>query len=59
MNLSNRRLKNKIYKDAKIKLDKIVGAVNKFSKNFIFSKDKRKRGFRFIPIMKNIILKFI
>ena len=59
MNLSNRRLKNKSYKDAKIKLDKIVGAVNKFSKNFIFPKDKRKRGFRFIPIMKNIILKFI
>ena len=51
--------KNKSYKEAKIKLDKIVGDGDKFCKNFIFPKEKRKRAFRFIPIMKNIILKFI
>ena len=51
--------KNKSYKEAKIKLDKIVGDSDKFCKNFIFPKEKSKRGFRFIPIMKNIILKFI
>ena len=51
--------KNKSYKEAKIKLDKIVGNSNEFCKNFIFPKEKSKRGFRFIPIMKNIILRFI
>ena len=51
--------KNKSYKEAKIKLDKIVGDGDKFCRNFIFPKEKSKRGFRFIPIMKNIILRFI
>ena len=51
--------KNKSYKEAKIKLDKIVGDSDKFCKNFIFPKEKSKRGFRFIPVMKNIILRFI
>ena len=51
--------KNKSYKEAKIKLDKIVGDGDKFCKNFIFPKEKSKRGFRFIPMMKNIILKVI
>ena len=51
--------KNKSYKEAKIKLDKLVGDGDKFCKNFIFPKEKSKRGFRFISIMKNIILKFI
>ena len=51
--------KNKSYKEAKIKLDMIVGDGDKFCKNFIFPTEKSKRGFRFIPVMKNIILKFI
>ena len=51
--------KNKSYKEAKIKLEKIVGDSDKFCKNFIFPKEKGKRGFRFIPVMKNIILRFI
>ena len=51
--------KNKSYKEAKIKLEKIVGDSDKFCKNFIFPKEKSKRRFRFIPIMKNIILRFI
>ena len=51
--------KNKSYKEAKMKLDKIVGDGDKFCKNFIFPKEKSNRGFRFIPIMKNILLKFI
>jgi len=51
--------KNKNYQEAKIKLDKIVGNGDKFCKNFIFPKEKRKRVFEFIPIMKNIILRFI
>ncbi len=51
--------KNKSYQEAKIKLDKIVGEGDKFCKNFIFPKEKSRKGFKFIPIMKNIILKFI
>ena len=51
--------KNKIYKEAKIKLDKIVGNGDEFCRNFIFPKEKVKRGFRFISIMKNIVFKFI
>ena len=51
--------KNKSYEEAKIKLDKFVGDGDKFCKNFIFPKEKSKRGFRFIPIMKNIILRFV
>ena len=51
--------KNKSYKEAKIKLDKIVGDSDKFCKNFIFPKEKSKRGFRFVPILKNIFLRFI
>jgi len=51
--------KNKSYKESKIKLDKIVGNSDEFCKNFIFPKEKSKRGFRFMPIMKNIILRFI
>ena len=51
--------KNKSYKEAKIKIEKIVGDGDKFCKNFIFPKEKTKRGFRFIPVMKNIILRFL
>ena len=51
--------KNKSYKEAKIKLNNIVGNGEKFCKNFIFPREKRKSGFRFITVMKNIILKFI
>ena len=51
--------KYKSYKEAKIKLDKIVGDGEEFCKDFIFPKEKSKRGFRFIPFMKNIILRFI
>ena len=51
--------KNKSYREAKIKLDKIVGDGDKFCKNFIFPKEKSKRGSRFMPIIKNIFLRFI
>ncbi len=50
---------NKRNQEAIIKLNKIVGDGDKFCKNFIFPKEKSKRGFRFITIVKNIVLKFI
>ena len=52
-------LKNESYKEPKIKLNKIVRDGNKICKNFIFLKEKSKKKFRFIPNMKNIILRFI
>ena len=51
--------KNKSYEEAKIKLDKIVGNSDEFCKNFIFPKEKRKRRFNIMPIIKNIIFRFI
>ncbi len=51
--------KNKSYYNAKSKLDKIVGKSDEFCKNFIFPKEKRKRRFNLMPIIKNIIFRFI
>ena len=51
--------KNKSYEEAKIKLENIVGNSDQFCKNFIFPKEKLKKEFRFMPIIKNIILRFI
>ena len=51
--------KNKSYEEAKIKLDKIVGNSDEFCKNFIFPKEKSKRRFNIMPIIKNIIFRFI
>ena len=41
------------------KLEKIVGDSDKYCMNFIFPKEKSKKKFRIIPIMKDIIFRFI
>ncbi len=51
--------KNQRYKDAKLELEKLVGDSNKYCKNFLLPKEKNKRGFRFFPLMKDIISRFI
>ena len=51
--------KNKNFKNAKIKLERMVGDSDKFCKNFIFPKEKNKRRFRIFPIMKDILFRFI
>ena len=51
--------RNKNYNDAKIKLEKLVGDSDKFCNNFIFPKEKLKKRGILIPIVKNIIFKFI
>ena len=51
--------RNKNYNDAKIKLEKIVGESDKFCNNFIFPKEKSKKRGLLMPIVKNIIFKFI
>mgnify|MGYP001182744746 CR=1 FL=1 len=51
--------RNKNYNDAKIKLEKIVGDSDKFCDNYMFPKEKSKKRRLLMPIVKNIILKFI
>ena len=49
--------KNQNYRDAKSELEKLVGDSDKYSKNFLLPKEKK--GFRFFPIMKDILFRFI
>ena len=49
--------KSQSYKDSKLELEKIVGDSNKYCKNFLLPKEKK--GFRFFPIMKDILFRFI
>ena len=51
--------KSQNYRDAKLELEKLVGDSDKYCKNFLLPKEKNKKGFRFFPIMKNILFKFI
>ena len=51
--------KSQNYRDAKLELEKLVGDSDKYCKNFLLPKEKNKKGFRFFPIMKNIIFRFI
>ncbi len=49
----------KSFEDAINEYDKNLCNIEEFYKNFILRKEKHKRGNRFIPIMQNIILRFI
>tara|TARA_Y100001933_G_scaffold132153_1_gene131730 strand:+ start:101 stop:571 length:471 start_codon:yes stop_codon:yes gene_type:complete len=51
--------KNKYYKDAKLKLEKLVGDSEKYCKNFLKIKEKNNKRFRFFPILNKILLRFI
>ena len=51
--------KNQRYRDAKLKLEKLVGDSDKYCKNFLLPKEKNKRGFRFFPLMRDIFFRFI
>ena len=51
--------KNQGYKDAKFELEKLVGDSNKYCKNFLLPKEKNKRRFRFFPLMRDILFRFI
>ena len=55
--LGNR--KSKHYKDAKVKLEKLVGDSDKYCKNFLKIKENNNNKFRFLPILNNILFKFI
>ena len=49
--------KSQAYKDSKLELDKLVGDSDKYCKNFLLPKEKK--GFRFFPIIKDILFRFI
>ena len=51
--------KSQSFKDSKLELENIVGDSDKYCKNFLLPKEKTKKGFRFFPIMRNILFRFI
>ena len=51
--------KSEKYKEAKLKLDKLVGNSEKFCKNFLIPKEKNNKRFRVFPILKEILFRFI
>ena len=51
--------KSQSYGDAKLELEKLVGDSDQYCKNFILPKEKNKSRLRLLPIMRNILFKFI
>ena len=51
--------KSQNYKESKLELEKLVGDSDRYCKNFLFPKEKSKKGFRLFPIMRNILFRFI
>ena len=51
--------KSQNYKESKLELEKLVGDSEKYCKNFLFPKEKSKKGFGLFPIMRNILFRFI
>ena len=49
--------KSQSYRDSKLELEKLVGDSNKYCKNFLLPKEKKR--FRFFPIMRGILFRFI
>ena len=49
--------KSQPYRDSKLELEKLVGDSNKYCKNFLLPKEKKR--FRFFPIMKDILFRFV
>ena len=45
------------YKESKLELEKLIGDSDKYCKNFLLPKEKK--GFRLLPIMRNILFRFI
>ena len=51
--------KSQRYKESKLEVEKLVGESDKYCKNFLLPKEKSNKGFRFFPIMRNIIFRFV
>ena len=46
-------------KESKLELEKLVGDSDKYCQNFLLPKEKTKKGFRLLPIMRNNLFRFI
>ena len=51
--------KSQSYKESKLELEKLVGDSEKYCKNFLLPKEKTKKGLRILPIMRNVLFRFI
>ena len=49
--------KSQSYKESKLELEKLVRDSDKYCKNFLLPKEKK--GFKFFPIMKDILFRFL
>ena len=49
--------KSQPYKDSKLELEKLVGDSDKYCKNFLLPKEKKR--FRFFPLIKDILFRFV
>ena len=51
--------KSQSYKNSKLELEKIIGDSNKYCKNFLLPKEKKKTGSRLFSTIRNILFRFI
>ncbi len=49
--------KSQLYRDSKLELEKLVGNSDKYCKNFLLPKEKKR--FRIFPIMKDILFRLV
>ena len=49
--------KSQSYRDSELELEKLVEDSDKYCKNFLIPKEKK--GFRFFPIMKDVLFRFL
>ena len=46
-------------KEAKLKLEKLIGDSDRYCENFLLPKEKNEKKFRFFPFIKNILFRFM
>ena len=51
--------KSQNYKEAKLKLEKLIGDSDRYCENFLLPKEKNEKKFRFFPFIKNIFFRFM
>ena len=51
--------KSQNYKEAKLKLEKLIGDSDRYCDNFLLPQEKNEKKFRFFPFIKNILFRFM
>ncbi len=51
--------KSQSYEESRLKLEKLVVDSDNYCMDFLFPKEKSKKGFRLFPIMRNIFFRFL